>query len=697
MPDKIIDDKSREKLDINIKDLVSKGASEDDVMRYAKDFKEKFGTTKADFKTPKYEEKIEKPKSTSIFGEMPGPTMAVSESTKGQNLKQQELIAQEVSEAPERRKKAVDTTLDMWAAQNKVDINSPKAKKQRSIYEQGIDSKEFSVSYGQRGLQLVRNVGAIDSYVSALKKSNDGIKEADALKEMSNQDASKYLNEKLQTQEITPERGTGILGAPAEFLGSATRMLTKQSLGSLLATGTALALAPETMGGSLAAIGVFGGTVALAPDMMKQNYLTELERWYQKGKEQGMSDEESMSKAREQAERAEKLGVAEAVGFAVGGKAVGKIFSKPVSGIGVKNAMWNVIKSTAPEVASVVGVSGGSAIAKDLSARQLGFNISNKEIYDDTFDSASEGLKFIWAMTFFHGVQNGLTKIPKFAKAQLKSYISAADPGVPETVLDNLVINKVIEPEAAEKTKQALSVNKEAGKVLEPLNIDDEYVMGSLTGKQEKKIKLQNEIKQLKENNVSVGIKEKEAEIAQIDEQMSNIHDTGDVDANEKDTDLPTFQPGVEPPIETVEQLRAAEQKEYDVIDPKDEVKRKEIYDKYDKLITPLLEKETQLKDAHTDALNKIIKDTEYENDARSAGLREQTAEGPTGEIPRAVEVRVGEKTNISEYKPEQQQFIRETTTKLGGDEQSRKLFDAEGLHEWGESYEEFLLGKGCE
>jgi len=43
----------------------------------------------------------------------------------------------------------------------------------------------------------------------------------------------------------------------------------------------------------------------------------------------------------------------------------------------------------------------------------------------------------------------------------------------------------------------------------------------------------------------------------------------------------------------TVEQLRAEEQAEYDsMTDPNDEVKKKEIYDKYDKLITPLLEKQ---------------------------------------------------------------------------------------------------------
>jgi ParB-like chromosome segregation protein Spo0J len=49
---------------------------------------------------------------------------------------------------------------------------------------------------------------------------------------------------------------------------------------------------------------------------------------------------------------------------------------------------------------------------------------------------------------------------------------------------------------------------------------------------------------------------------------------------------------------EKVEQLRAEEQAEYDAMpNQKDEVKKKEIYDRYDKLITPLLESETTAKE----------------------------------------------------------------------------------------------------
>jgi len=53
---------------------------------------------------------------------------------------------------------------------------------------------------------------------------------------------------------------------------------------------------------------------------------------------------------------------------------------------------------------------------------------------------------------------------------------------------------------------------------------------------------------------------------------------------------------------QTVEQLRAAEQAEYAAMaDPNDEVKRQEIYDRYDKLITPLLEKEKEVSAAPTE------------------------------------------------------------------------------------------------
>lgn len=46
MPDFQLDDKQLKQLDGNIKKMISAGASQDDVMRYASDFKNQFGVKK---------------------------------------------------------------------------------------------------------------------------------------------------------------------------------------------------------------------------------------------------------------------------------------------------------------------------------------------------------------------------------------------------------------------------------------------------------------------------------------------------------------------------------------------------------------------------------------------------------------------------------------------------------------------------
>ena len=60
----------------------------------------------------------------------------------------------------------------------------------------------------------------------------------------------------------------------------------------------------------------------------------------------------------------------------------------------------------------------------------------------------------------------------------------------------------------------------------------------------------------------------------------------------------PLFEMNKPTEVKTVEQLRAEEQAEYDNMpDPNDKARKKEIYDKYDKLISPLLEKPTEVKE----------------------------------------------------------------------------------------------------
>jgi hypothetical protein len=122
--------------------------------------------------------------------------------------------------------------------------------------------------------------------------------------------------------------------------------------------------------------------------------------------------------------------------------------------------------------------------------------------------------------------------------------------------------------------------------------------------------------------------------------------------------------------VKTVEQLRAEEQQEYDAIDPNDKVKRKEIYDKYDKLITPLLQE--------------------------GAVVSEKPVEVKPIEAVEPVVISTKEEQGIS-YKPEQEVVIKEVETKLGGKKKAEDLFKVEARHTYGETYEDFILRKGCQ
>ena len=160
----------------------------------------------------------------------------------------------------------------------------------------------------------------------------------------------------------------------------------------------------------------------------------------------------------------------------------------------------------------------------------------------------------------------------------------------------------------------------------------------------------------------------------EINEEISNIARNKETVVEETAvTETPVETEGksiVTQEVKTVEQLRADEQKEYDAIDPNDEVKRKEIYDKYDKLITPLLQE--------------------------GAVVSKKPIETKPIEAAESVIISTKEEQGVT-YKPDQEVVIKEVETKLGGKKTAEDLFKAEARHEYGETYEDFLLRKGCQ
>jgi hypothetical protein len=152
--------------------------------------------------------------------------------------------------------------------------------------------------------------------------------------------------------------------------------------------------------------------------------------------------------------------------------------------------------------------------------------------------------------------------------------------------------------------------------------------------------------------------------------------------------------------------------------DPTDEVKKQEIYDKYDKLITPLLkEKKAENKPAYEfkpseENIQANLKATpeqriEAEKQARLAQEQELKTKqddttGSTGEnkglateVPTNVLRDFGESSR--ELTADESGAIKTKIEQLGGDDAARKLYETEGLSDFGEPYEIFLLRKLCQ
>lgn len=575
--------------------------------------------------------------------------------------------------------KALDNTIAKWAKQNNVDVNSPKAKAQRKQYEQGLGG-EYAVrldDYGEP--QLAHNADGITSFLSAWSSSNNLIDESKRVKKMSNKEGINYLKDLEKNQQIIPEIPRGYTGQIGEFLGGQGRMLATSSAGSLAAKGLASVLAPETGGLSLALIGIAGGATALAPDIMAQNYISDLQKYWQKAKEENedISDEDAYAKAKSQALNSEKIGIGEAVGYELGGTIAGKLFPKVVSGSGLKSAISKYITEAAPGLIAAETVTMGSSIAKDLSAKQKGFDISNKEMLDNALDKGDETLKFVGAMSILHGAVNNAIKIPKYLKAQLLNHVSDATPGVPEQFLNNLAKNGVADPKDVEKTKTAISSFQKAKETLSSLNIDDEATSGALSGKQEKKLKIQAEIDDLKKKNVSIGIEDKENEIKKIDEDMKNIYQTGNVFEHEYDNEVPS-------PSQKLETTEAAK-----------EVKPTEVKEEFKPTEEEIKISETAAPEQRAEAL-KQTKES-YGTQRSTEGVGEPTApisedvlSKPIKDIVKSAEP--AEQSALDKFRAERYKSEDEFTA-----EYNKPASEGGHRSELGETKEEFLIRKFCE
>jgi len=155
---------------------------------------------------------------------------------------------------------------------------------------------------------------------------------------------------------------------------------------------------------------------------------------------------------------------------------------------------------------------------------------------------------------------------------------------IPETVTGESKaksIELLVERNDIKEGNQILEQQKQATDEAYHAGIDEE-----IKANEEKIKKIDSEIYNIAKNPIPV----KERPVIDITEQEIIEPQLAEPVSSEEVAITEEVKPTE---IKTVEQLRAEEQAEYDsMINPNDKIKKKEIYDKYDKLITPLLEKQ---------------------------------------------------------------------------------------------------------
>jgi len=431
--------------------------------------------------------------------------------------------------------------------------------------------------------------------------------------------AISYLNTKMASLETFENKRefapSGFFGKVGEFLGENIPMLTKATTGAIGGT----ALAPETGGAS------FGMFLANAKDMANAGYAQNLEKNYRGIKEQHpeFSDSEAYDKANKAALVGEVTSLTTNAVFSYAAPKNIQLPSPTVETTGFINSLTHAIKSY-PKVGATAAA--GSVI-NDIASNLSGNKIEAEQIGENAVESAKE----MAVMHFGLWALGQPFKIPSYLRPQAENIVASAPREEVKQFYKGMEERGVFPEGTADKVVDKLNEFEEQKQVVNGMDLNEEQ-KASITGKLLQRKKIEEENKELKKygNSFNARIENNDKAISNLDSEIDGIVKTGKVEKFEKDNltgQTPTeigkaveeqIKPIEEPKAEEVKpteikaeptktltnkekvkQLRAEEQAEYDAMpNQKDEVKKKEIYDRYDKLITPLLKaekKETEI------------------------------------------------------------------------------------------------------
>lgn len=400
----------------------------------------------------------------------------------------------QVKQEKEQTKKDVPVAIENTAKQffkntgvTPTDYQLEQKKNELAVKKANGDLALYYDKYDGDKPKLGKKMGALDEFAYGFKQAVKSENEADKVMNMSDADAIKYFNDQKQAHDkdnsyLKSLHHGGIsetLGASAPTIG---RGAAGAFLGGLLAAG-----APETGGLTAAGLPAVTSFMFMSPELAKSGYKDAWQKYYYKGQEEGLSDEEAIKKAKSMAL------VGEAKELLIGAALADTPF-KLSEGAGVKNVLGQALGNEGKSLAYQGGVAGAGTLAEAGVGSAKGYKTDwNKEM-SEAWDNASGMMKLGAAMFLLHHPM----LLPKYGIAQVKEFVSRANPEDVAASSKTLVEKGAITQDEADQVMNSLNSYKEAKKTV-PGNMPEEKA-GVITGLVEKKQALEKQKEGLDKN-----------------------------------------------------------------------------------------------------------------------------------------------------------------------------------------------------
>lgn len=360
----------------------------------------------------------------------------MAEGTYGPDLAMKAKMDREVEEAPERKR---TRAIQEGQRKNEALINTTKKRLNGKgvkyedfdpIFKKELENTKADVESGvlvlsedaSRNPVYKQGLGFVESLGYAFKQSIDESISAAKFDVADNRERQKIAEEELKKeQELVP---TGIGGKIGEILGGAAPLIAESRIGAAIGT--------EIAPGYGTVAGIAGSVLATLPDAFSKGRKSEMiKRYNQEIQEiknrKGVVTQEDKDAAMQ---RASSVGIVGGLAEAGVVSALSFVGGSPAAGKGLLNAVKNWGKHAAYDVTRQVAVGAGAEVAKGVTAKAAGYNVTAGDIIEDAVMRGGADAEMALAFSAYHATLG----VPKYVKSAAKNYLST----LPRPELNNL-------------------------------------------------------------------------------------------------------------------------------------------------------------------------------------------------------------------------------------------------------------------